>query len=352
MFTLRLYVGVSIGRATLTAPETTGVETIVEKLGEDSSYQTMRGGRNFVVRERRYAVFPQQAGALTIGPVTFEAMVIPDRGFSRVQRFRSDVLDLTVEPAVAPPAALAGAAWLPAQQVTLTEQWSEPDELAVGIPRTRTIVIEGLGLLETQLPDIPLESQPGVRQYADQPELEREITAEGLKSRRSVSYAVIAQTPGELTLAGVRLPWWNVAAQRWEVAELPPRSLRVTPSTDAAAALPAAIEPAAVAPRSRGSARAFVLAVDQRRLGRGVARDGRSGGAARKRAPQRPAAGCPASTAAKPALRKMPARSGQCVLRQRPGGRAQRLVELRRCPGSRRARRAASVHWRHCFRTP
>jgi BatD DUF11 like domain len=249
LFTLRLYVGVSIGRATLTAPETTGVEAIVEKLGEDGQYQTTRGGRNFFVRERRYAVFPQQAGALTIGPVTFEAMVIPDRGFSRVQRFRSDVLELTVQPAVAPPPALAGAAWLPAREVALAEQWSEPDgELAVGIPRTRTIVIEGLGLLETQLPDIPLESQPGVRQYADQPELAREVTAEGLKSRRSVSYAVIAQTPGELTLAGVRLPWWNVTAQRWEVAELPPRPLRVSPSIDAAAALPAAVEQAAVAP--------------------------------------------------------------------------------------------------------
>ena len=85
--------------------------------------------------------------------------------------------------------------------MTLTEEWSEPgDELAVGIPRTRTIVVEGLGLLETQLPDVPLETQPGVRQYADRPELSREITPEGLASRRSVSYAVIAQTPGELTL--------------------------------------------------------------------------------------------------------------------------------------------------------
>jgi hypothetical protein len=241
LFTLRLYVGVSTGRATLTAPETTGVEAIVEKLGEDNQYQTTRGGRDFIVRERRYAVFPQQAGTLTIGPVTFEAMVIPDRGFSRVQRFRSDVLELTVQPAVAPPPALAGAAWLPAQRVTLTEQWSEPgDELAVGIPRTRTIGIEALGLLETQLPDVPLDSQAGIRQYADRPELMREITADGLLSRRAVSYAVIAQTAGDVTLGGVRLPWFNVATQRWEVAELPSLPLRATPSTDAAAAAPTA----------------------------------------------------------------------------------------------------------------
>lgn len=255
LFTLRLYVGVSTGRATLTTPETTGVEAIVEKLGEDSQYQTTRGGRNFLVRERRYAIFPQQAGSLTIGPVTFEAMVIPDRGFSRVQRFRSDVLELSVQSAVAPPAALAGAAWLPAQRVTLAEQWSEPgDELAVGIPRTRTIVVEGVGLLETQLPDVPLDTQPGVRQYADRPELAREITPEGLKSRRAVSYAVIAQTSGEVTLAEVRLPWWNVVEGRWEVAELPQQVLHVTPSTDVATTAPvaeAAAAPQSVAARER-----------------------------------------------------------------------------------------------------
>jgi hypothetical protein len=249
LFTLRLYIGVSTGRATLTAPETSGVEAIVEKLGEDNQYQAARGGRNFIVRERRYAVFPQQAGTLTIGPVTFEAMVIPDRGFSRVQRFRSDVLELAVEPAVAPPPALAGAAWLPAQRVTLTEEWSGGgDELAVGVPRTRRIVVEGVGLLETQLPELPIEQQAGVRQYADQPELEREISAEGLVSRRSVSLAVIAQSPGDLDLAGVRLPWWNVAEQRWDVAELPPRSLRVAPSAEAAAPEPAAAPAAAALP--------------------------------------------------------------------------------------------------------
>jgi hypothetical protein len=255
LFTLRLFVGVSTGRATLTAPETTGVEAIVEKLGEDSQYQSTRGDRDFIVRERRYAVFPQEAGTLTIGPVTFEAMVIPDRGFSRVQRFRSDVLELTVEPAVAPPPAFAGAAWLPAQRVTLKEQWSEPDsEVVVGIPRTRTIVVEGVGLLETQLPDVPLDVQPGIRQYADQPELAREITEQGLASRRSVSYAVIAQTAGDLTLSGVRLPWWNVTERRWEVAELPPRTLRVSPSTDVAAAAQSAepaVAPVGAAPPER-----------------------------------------------------------------------------------------------------
>lgn len=267
VLTLRLFVGVATGRATLTPPETGGIEAIVEKLGEDSSYQTTRGGRTFIVRERRYAVFPQEAGTLTIGPSTFEAMVIPDRGFSRVQRFRSGVVEVEVQPAVAPPASMAGAAWLPARRVSLTETWSdEGAELAVGVPRTRTIVVEGLGLLETQLPDVPLTQQVGVRQYADQPELSREVTADGLLSRRSVSFAVIAQSPGELQLGGVRLPWFNVDTARWEVAELPQRTLSVAGNGDApppvAESPPAVVAtPAAPQQRSYWPVVAAVLAV-------------------------------------------------------------------------------------------
>jgi hypothetical protein len=308
LFTLRLYVGVTTGRATLTAPETTGVEAIVEKLGEDSSYTTTRGGRMFNVRERRYAIFPQQPGALTVGPVTFEAMVIPDRGFSRVQRFRSDVLELTVQAAVAPPSSLEGAAWLPALDVALTEQWSEPgSDLTVGIPRTRTIVVEAVGLLDTQLPEIPLESQPGVRQYADRPELAREITAKGFKSRRSVSYAVIAQSPGDITLAAIKLPWWNVSTQRWEVAELPARTLRVAPATDAAAASPAVVDEPAAAPapaatREGASLWPWVTAVFAAAWLLTVALWWRAR-SPRPRAPS-PAAAA-AKTDAKPALRKI-----------------------------------------------
>jgi hypothetical protein len=237
IFTLRLFVGVATGRATLTQPEVTGGEAIVEKLGEDSQYQTERGGRSFLVRERRYAVFPQQPGTLTIGPATFEAMVVPDRGFSRVQRFRSGSLDVAVQPAVPPPAALTDAVWLPAQRVTLSEKWNdESSDLPVGIPRTREVQIEADGLLETQLPELTLAQQPGIRQYADQPELGREITPQGFKATRRVSMAVIAQAPGDVTLPKIELPWFNVATQSWEVASLPERTLRITPSSEVAQA--------------------------------------------------------------------------------------------------------------------
>ena len=246
--TLRLFIGVSTGRATLTQPEIVGGEAIVEKLGEDSQYSADRGGRSFVVRERRYAIFPQQAGKLTVGPATFEAMVIPDRGFSRVSRFRSSTLELAVQPAVPPPPSLASAVWLPAQRMALSEKWSDDSaNLTVGIPRSRQVTIEADGLLETQLPELALPQPAGIRQYADQPELSHDVTPEGFKSKRAVNMAVIAQTPGSISLPKLELPWWNVKTQAWEIASLPERTFIVAPSAESAAAAPPAESVPAVA---------------------------------------------------------------------------------------------------------
>jgi hypothetical protein len=236
IYTLRLFVGVGTSRASLTAPPVIGSEAIVERLGEDQRYQVVRGGRNFVVNERRYAIFPQQAGALTLGPATYEAMVIPNRGFSRVQRLRSETVDLDVLAAVPPPPELTGAAWLPAKSLTLTEAWADDggQEFSIGVPRTRVLTIAAEGLLETQLPELKLEQATGIRQYPDQPELTRELTPEGLKVTRVERYAVIAQAAGEASVPAAEMPWWNVREERWEVARLEPATIVVAPGAQAA----------------------------------------------------------------------------------------------------------------------
>lgn len=245
LFTLRLYQGVSTGRATLTSPQVSGGEAIVERLGEDRQFQTERDGRTFIVRERRYAVFPQASGELTIGPATFEAMVIPTRGFSRVRRLRSDSVRIEVKPAVPPPPEHPGATWLPADQLTLTDRLSDPGEpFTLGIPRTRTLTVKADGVLETQLPELVLDETAGMRQYPDQPELNRITTELGLSVTRTERYAVIAQREGEIALGGVELPWFNVVDERWEVARVEPRTLDVLRGAEPANVPPAPAEPA------------------------------------------------------------------------------------------------------------
>ena len=230
VYTLRLFVGTMTGRATISPPRITGGEAIVERLGDDREYRATRGNRDFTVRERRFAIFPQQAGRLSIGPATFEAMVIPPRGLSRLERHESEPVELEVLPAVPPPPSHPRAAWLPAHRLEITERWSaDPPELAVGVPTTRTLTIEAEGLLETQLPELVLPQAAGVRMYADRPELDRTVTGTGLIARRIERYAVLPQAPGETDLPGIELPWFDVDAGRWWIASVPPRVIDVKP---------------------------------------------------------------------------------------------------------------------------
>ena len=246
VYTLRLFVGVGVGRATLTQPVIAGGEAIVERLGEDSQYQTVRDARSFTVRERRYAIFPQEAGTLTIGPSAFEAMVIPNRGFSRVQRLRSDSLTVEVMPAVGPPASHPDAVWLPARRLELSESWTDTGtSFVLGVPRTRVLTITADGLLETQLPEIEVGQAEGIRQYPDQPELERQIVAAGLEATRTQRYAVLAQAAGEATIPAAEIPWWNVGEERWEIARVEGTVVPVLPGEGTLETSDAPVAPAA-----------------------------------------------------------------------------------------------------------
>jgi len=74
LVTVRLYVGVQVGNATLSDLQATGA--VIEKLGDDRRRDEMRGGRNYTVFERRYAVFAERSGTLTIAPVEFAGALL------------------------------------------------------------------------------------------------------------------------------------------------------------------------------------------------------------------------------------------------------------------------------------
>src|SRR5690606_38333697 len=213
---------------------------IIERLGDDVEYRVNRGGRDFTVRERLYAIFPQRAGKLTIGPATFEAMVIPPRGFSRVQRFTSEPIEIEVLPAVPPPPSHPSAAWLPAKRLEITERWAggaeDPPMLTVGVPTTRSLTIVAEGLLETQLPELAPAQADGVRLYADRPELSRASGPGGLVATRVERYAVLPQSARETTLPPIELPWFDVERGRWEIASVPARTLEIAPGSEPASA--------------------------------------------------------------------------------------------------------------------
>jgi hypothetical protein len=233
VLTVSLFLGIDTRGSRLSEPQVAGGEAIVEKLGDDRQFQVERDGRRFIVIERRYAVFPQEAGNLTIEPMRFETQVLDGRRFSRIQRFNSDAIELMVRGAVAPPTEYADATWLPARSLQLTERFAgDGSGLVAGIPVTRSVMLVADGVLSTQLPELALSTLEPIKQYADQPELENTVTADGMRASRTERYAVISTRAGEFELPGVAVPWFNVVEERWQAAQLARRTVAVSKDPD------------------------------------------------------------------------------------------------------------------------
>jgi hypothetical protein len=140
-------------------------------------------------------------------------------------------MTITVLPTPPAPADYPDAAWLPARDLQLSEEWSrDDDEITAGEPLTRHVTISVLGQIETQIPAIKPPSAAGVNIYPDKPELSREIRPGGIRGQRKDQYALIGTGPGTVVLPAVEVPWWNVESGEWEIARLPERSIKFVSS--------------------------------------------------------------------------------------------------------------------------
>ncbi|MCP3672808.1 MAG: protein BatD [Gammaproteobacteria bacterium] len=241
IYTVRLLVGVRLGNASLSEPRVTGTDAVVEKLGEDARYTTNRNGKRYTVIERRYAIFPQQSGKLTIDPILFEGVVggrsrpplgmLDDGFFGRrqngtIKRLRSKPVQLVVDPV---PKDTKVQPWLPARNLRLVDSWSaDIPKLEVGEPTTRTMMLMADGLLATQLPEFAMPVPTGFKQYPDKPELKSNTDGSGVTGTRQAKSAIVPTKAGTFTIPGIKIPWWNTEMQRREVVEIPPRQVTVT----------------------------------------------------------------------------------------------------------------------------
>jgi hypothetical protein len=264
IYTVRLYRTVNLESATLSDPKLTSGDAIIEKLGKASQYQTRRHGRLYAVIERKYAVFPQQSGTVTIAPVVFKGQVvesdpvqIPGAGaieqfdnffnhFSglvnqqkvHTVRLASSPVTLQVRPI---PTSFTGGTWLPAKKLALHANLSgSSPKWQVGVPATRTLSIQASGLTAGQLPKIVPALGDGLKQYPDQPSLTQHKDPAGVIGKRVEKVAVIPSGPGTYTLPGITIPWWNTTTDRMETARIPARVIHVAA---AAAGTPVAAEP-------------------------------------------------------------------------------------------------------------
>jgi hypothetical protein len=174
------------------------------------------------VVERRYAIFPQQPGELTLPPIRFEGQARDASGQLRFLRDRQELFDVRVKPV--PDSYPANQTWLPASQLNLTDEGLPPSgELQAGTNLNRKLTLEAVGLPSEALPALPQAVPDAIRSYPEQPLRNTETTTDGLRSTLQQVAALVPVQSGEAVLPAIRIPWWNTQTDELEYAELPTR---------------------------------------------------------------------------------------------------------------------------------
>ncbi len=234
LYRIKVYRAVSTRQPALREPTFNGAEVLIEPAGDPRDYDARLGDKVYAVNERVFALFPQESGEIQISPAQFEARVFRNGRITGRKTFTSESQTLTVKPIPEPPADYPNAAWFPARNVSLSQDWSDDrDEVKAGEPITRVVTVSALGQLETQVPVIEPPDVAGVNIYSDMPELSRLTEEDGIRGIRRDNYAIIGVRAGSVELPQLELPWFDLTDDTWKVATLPSATLGIVAADDA-----------------------------------------------------------------------------------------------------------------------
>jgi hypothetical protein len=246
VLTVRLYSDQALYQASLDFPASSDV--LVKPLGKDVQTNEMHNGRNYQIVERKYLLFPQRSGKLSLNGPVLDAQVpdssnndpfdnifrqMPFGGMvnsTRPIRVHAKSIELNVLPR---PAGSSSAIWLPAQKVTLEENWRQDmSTIHVGEPLTRHFHIEALGLTGAQLPDPNsfMTVPEGIKAYPDQSTVTDNPQGNSVLGTRDQNIALIASRTGHFELPAVRLSWWDTVHNEKREITLPSHTLDVLPA--------------------------------------------------------------------------------------------------------------------------
>ena len=237
IYTLKLGRAVAMANASLSDPEVTDGNAVIERIEEDKSYNTEINGRTYHVTERKFAIYPQASGNMTIAQITFMGQ-LANSSFGLLSPFgaqpktivrRSEPVTLSVRPV---PPSFTGDYWLPAQDVIISEEWSgDITSIQVNQPITRTLSMIATGLSASQLPEFQKWKLPALKLYPDQPILSDQKATTGIVGTRQEKIAIIPNQADNYNLPEISVPWWNVNTDKLEYTVIPARTIQVIPAT-------------------------------------------------------------------------------------------------------------------------
>jgi len=211
--TVRLYRDSPLKTGYFVVPEIVGA--VVEELSATEPIAVMRDGVDMELLEKRFLLFPQASGTLTIPSIAFSGRDV----FAK-----TETIELNVRPA------LEGndGNWLPAQWLAVTEDWVEPDgELGVGKTIERRVVYEAIGLTAAQLPAQRVFEIEGIQAERLPPILEDRIESGQMVGSRTERVLMTPLVGGTLGAVSETITWWDVLADEPRYIHLPGRVFKI-----------------------------------------------------------------------------------------------------------------------------
>lgn len=229
ILTLRLITSVQLQDFTLSELELS--DAIVQRMGE-TQFQKVINGKNHLVLEIKFALFPQALGKLEIPALRIGAYEA--RGFGQFGGFStrgnrilrlSEAQTIDILPK---PSHLSADQWMPSSQLRVSETWSDNSTtLKVGEPITRAITISAQGLTAAQIQPLPEMQSRDFKVYPDQPNLEDQTNSQGVLGLRTETLAIVPTQEGRLTLPPIEIQWWDTLNNRVQTTSLASRTLTV-----------------------------------------------------------------------------------------------------------------------------
>lgn len=219
-------------RASMSHPELEKGKGLIQQLGSTQSGVINRNGVRYNMIERRYAVFPQVSGELTIGRTVFQGALDDRRsrqldpfgiGGKQVRRFSAPlVISVQAHPQVK-------STWLPANSLTLNAHWEPVNKtLKAGEPVTLTVAIIADGLMAEQLPALDIKPPLGIKGYANQPEFRNDLGGSSVIGMREEKWVLMGTADGSYVLPEIKIDWWDLKTKKMQTARIEPTSLKVT----------------------------------------------------------------------------------------------------------------------------
>jgi hypothetical protein len=238
--TVRFYQGVTLlERPDYVPPAATGFW--VESLPDERTYYTDVGGRQYHVTELKTALFPTEAGELTIGPAEVKCVIKRDpfanpdpfsifRGFGtgESRTVKTKPISITAEPI---PRQKRPDDWSGAVGRYRIEAKLDPPQVRAGEAATFTVSLAGQGNIRAVGDPEPAEVA-GLRIFDSRAEVEDTRKSGVFGGVKRISRVLVAEASGTYVIPSIRYPVFRPDLDQFEVIETRPITLEVLEAGD------------------------------------------------------------------------------------------------------------------------